>query len=151
MKNIFMAVMAVFLLIATFLPLNENEALASSAGKDTFVVIIDMKASKSQKLIADFLSKNKGEILNSFWLNNSILARVDSKTLFELRSFGEVDAIYPNFEVKIPKIQERAKTSAEQVQALTTWGIDRIDAPEVWATGVKGAGIREMQGFQEKV
>jgi len=96
-------------------------------------------ASSSQEFVLKFLSGEKGAVvLNTFWLTDVILANVTVDTLYKLNGLEAVEGIFENFEVTVPEPLDGSGVTSNGV----TWGLDRINATEVWALGFNGSGIR---------
>jgi len=96
-------------------------------------------ATRVQEGVLEFLmGEEDAVILNTFWLINAILANVTIDTLYELAYLEEVEEVFENFEVTVPQPMSESYVSSSDV----TWGLDRINAPEVWALGFNGSGIR---------
>jgi subtilisin family serine protease len=101
--------------------------------------VLKAHASSSQEFVLKFLSEEKGAVvLNTFWLTDIILANVTVDTLYRLTSLEVVAEIFENFEVTVPEPLNRSDVTSNGV----TWGLDRINATEVWALGFNGSGIR---------
>ncbi|MFQ5999427.1 MAG: S8 family serine peptidase, partial [Candidatus Bathyarchaeia archaeon] len=103
------------------------------------VDVLKTRVSGSQESVLEFLKGEKdAKVLNTFWLVNAILANVTVDTLYKLTDLETVEEIFENFEVTIIEPVNQGNISSSNV----TWGLDRIDAPEVWALGFNGSGIR---------
>ncbi|MDY6917316.1 MAG: S8 family serine peptidase [Chloroflexota bacterium] len=111
----------------------------SVAYKENVVPILKQHASRTQAPVLDFLTENEGNVLNSFWLNNSILVEVPLDILDDIARLPGVEDIFENFEVTV---SETAASDVGLSSSDVTWGLDRIDAPEVWSMGVTGAGVK---------
>jgi subtilisin family serine protease len=109
-------------------------------------------AEASQQQVKMFADQSAGiEVVNSFWITNAVLVevntnKVDLNTLARLRN---VEELHANFEASLPEQPEPesatdGKTAQVGPQAVdTTYGLDQIDAPEVWDEfGTKGEGAR---------
>lgn len=101
--------------------------------------VLRVHASGTQGRVLEFLNGERDvTVLNTFWLVNTILANVTIDTLHKLTYLEDVEEIFENFEVTIPEpLSETNITSSN-----STWGLDRINAPEAWALGFNGSGIR---------
>jgi len=56
---------------------------------------------RKQSDVIDFLDRGSGEVLNTFWIANAILAEVEVGALDELVGFDQVWKIHENFEVSV--------------------------------------------------
>ena len=106
---------------------------------DTTADVLRARATRVQERVLEFLRAEKDAVtLNTFWLINAILANVTIDTLYELTYLKEVEEVFENFEVTIPEPKSEGEIGSSNV----TWGLDRINAPEAWALGFNGSGIR---------
>lgn len=76
--------------------------------------------------------------IKGFWLNQSFLVRLPASQLDELARVPEVKRIYENRRVELPRAQPQGSTSATG----SRWALERIGAPQLWAAGYKGQGVR---------
>jgi len=102
----------------------------------------------AQSEILDFLEEGRGEVLNTFWLANAVLAEVEVGGLDDLVDFSNVRRVHANFEIEAQgsEISSQEKVFNFDGTSLSTpdvtWGLERIGAPEVWETGFDGTGVR---------
>lgn len=124
-------------------PLPENIATEIKGHYNLAVNTLKSWAEATQKRVVEFIVNNGGIILNRFWLDNVILVRVKVDLLKKIAVLDDVVKIFENFEVKIiePIVETRA-INVEPGQEVESWGIFKIRAPEVWAKGYLGEGIR---------
>ncbi len=119
---------------------------ASLSSVDPGEVVAELKrhAARSQKKVLQLLETRGGTVLNTFWLTNAILAEVPVDLLDELGFLNEVERLLENFSVRIPEPLEYEVLQhvGPYVVGDVTWGLDRIGAPEVWAMGITGSGVR---------
>jgi len=101
--------------------------------------VLRVHASGTQGRVLEFLNGERDvTVLNTFWLVNAILVNVTVDTLHKLTYLEDVEEIFENFEVTIPESISESDITSSNV----TWGLDRINAPEAWAQGFNGSGIR---------
>ena len=115
---------------------------ARLAGVEAAEVISTLKehARRTQAPIIEYLEKRGVEVLNTFWLANAILVKVEDKQILEeIGKLPQVRRIHPNFRVSVPKPKI---TSIKPKEGAVTWGLQRICAPDAWDMGYTGAGIR---------
>ena len=75
-----------------------------------------------------------------FWINNSILIRNASRDLVnEIAARSDVAYIRGNHTMKLDVVDAVAKPS--KGTDAVEWGIQKIRAPDVWATGNTGVGV----------
>ncbi len=111
-----------------------------SQGVDGVRRALKSYAYSTQSSIERLISKFGGVVLNSFWIANAMLVRIKTGYLPYIAESHIVERIVPNFEVQISElVKEENFTIASEV---TSWGIQRINAPEVWGMGYNGSGIR---------
>lgn len=98
-------------------------------------------ADYTQRNLINLILSEGGVVLNKFWLDNVVLARVPAGKISKIASLPEVVKIFENFEVHIiePVTKEETDVRSNQV---SSWGIFKIRAPEVWALGYTGQGVR---------
>ncbi|MCL0058695.1 S8 family serine peptidase, partial [Dehalococcoidia bacterium] len=130
----------------------EGVERAALGGLSTNAVVatLEARASETQAPIIKFLKTHDAYVHNTFWLNNLILATLDASLIPVLfNEFDEIEKVFPNFEVTIPEPvrealshQPRVKGGPNADSPPPTWGVERIRAPEVWAEGIDGTGVR---------
>jgi subtilisin family serine protease len=98
-------------------------------------------ADYTQKNLINLILSEGGVVLNKFWLDNVVLARVPVGVISKIASLPEVVRIFENFEVHViePVTREATDVKSDQV---SSWGIFKIRAPEAWALGYTGQGVR---------
>ncbi|MEO3994108.1 MAG: S8 family serine peptidase, partial [Desulfurococcaceae archaeon TW002] len=99
-------------------------------------------AEYTQRNLINLLVSEGGIVLNKFWLDNVVLAKVPVGLISKIASLPEVVRIFENFEIYVvdPVIKEEAEVRPGQ--QVSSWGIFKIRAPEVWALGYTGTGVR---------
>ena len=73
------------------------------------------------------------------WLDGSIVVKTSPLLVQALAQLPSVDVVFENFPVKLPKAQAFSEASAP---AGTPWHLQKIGAPQLWAAGYKGQGVR---------
>ena len=95
-------------------------------------------ANQSQSGLRTLLTK-RGVTYQPFWIINAIRITAGNDVLQEVAAQHEVERIVAEKTYQIPK-PEPGKT--EPKVNTVEWGIDRINAPQVWSTfGVRGEGM----------
>ncbi len=75
----------------------------------------------------------------TYWVSNAIRVTGDAEVVEVLAEDPKVDAIVPPFKFDIP---EPIEGTAEDTIDAIEWGIDRINANDVWSEfGVRGEGV----------
>ena len=95
-------------------------------------------AERTQRPVRDFLHLENAEV-NSFYIVNAISVKNCSATLArQLASFETVATIASDPWVSLPlPVQEPIVAERDGVE----WGIEKINAPSVWALGYSGQGV----------
>jgi len=107
---------------------------------DAVILELQAEAAETQAPVITYLNqKIDAEVLNTFWLSNIILVKANEETLIELATLTTVEAVLMNFNVTVPA-QEVGSEPSES--AALTWNIAKVRAPEVWAMGITGEGIK---------
>ena len=111
-------------------------------GKTHDMVVSTLKeyARSTQAPIESIVTQRGGEVLHSFWLMNAILVKADFNTILLLTTFDNVERIFPNYRITIEEPLSRTPINPDQ--SVESWGIFRIHAPDVWAMGYTGEGVR---------
>lgn len=111
--------------------------------RHAWVQHLQSTTNNAQSDLLNWLQRNSIEH-KSYWVNNTILIRAERSVLNTLAARNDVVFIYGN-----PKIQKRQpvpEPMAANVDNFATlagpeWGVAKINAPQVWAAGVTGAGV----------
>ncbi|MEM1921780.1 MAG: hypothetical protein QW615_03650 [Desulfurococcaceae archaeon] len=104
--------------------------------KDTLKIWSKLTQSK----VVKFIVENGGIVLNRFWIDNVIVAKVKPELIRKIASLDNVIWIFENFEIKIPRIESTIVINNTQI--VESWGIRRIQAPDAWSLGYTGEGVR---------
>ena len=86
------------------------------------------------------------EVLKRLWIANAILLEVntDEVSIERLTRINNVDRVHANFDLTLPTDPEQSESRADgpSADAETTYGLDQINAPEVWEEyDTKGDGV----------
>ncbi len=84
------------------------------------------------------LLKARGVPHRPFWVVDAIWARVDAADLDALARLPQVARIRAN--PRLPAGLPEARAAGKSAQAVE-WGVQRVDAPALWALGVRGEGV----------
>jgi subtilisin family serine protease len=90
-------------------------------------------------VISSYGLKLVADTKDTLWLDSSVLVRLPGKAIEVIGAISSVDVIFENFTVRIPKVMAQSTSSAP---AGMPWHLDRVGAPQAWAAGFKGAGVR---------
>lgn len=108
---------------------------------------LQKKALRDQAPLLRYLEKEKtkGKVseVKSYYIVNSVYAKVDESIVDKISKRPEVDSIWPNFQIKLT---ERAVSEIDSPKPLATenveWNIDHIRASDVWNEyGIDGSGV----------
>jgi subtilisin family serine protease len=126
--------------------------LASDADyKVRRAALVDMlraHADATQRNVRAWLDAH-GIAYRSYWITNVIEARLPPSALAALGAHSDVLRIESN--VKIPLSLPDGSTRGPASPASISWGVDKIEAPAVWAVGYNGQGVvvaGEDTGYQ---
>lgn len=101
---------------------------------------LERTARTSQASVVDAIESRGDHVVNSFWLENMLLARLTPETLGALTAMDAVEEIVPNFEVSVGPAPV---TDADAPREAATWGLERIGADVVQEEyGLTGEGVR---------
>lgn len=103
-------------------------------------------AGNSQVKIKSLLNKRKAEgkvkSLRDYWLVNMVACSVSKDVVKEILSMPEVEKIYEDKIVPIPKTQKlNAEIPEGGISDAGIWGLERIDAARMWNEGFRGDGV----------
>lgn len=96
------------------------------------------------KQLKDHLGKMKGrlkvQVAEGYWASQSVLVRLPESQVGSLLNVPGVRRVYRNQALGLAK--PVAKALASPSEAGNAWALERIGAPQMWASGLKGQGIR---------
>ena len=114
-------------------------------GEPDPIARLQAEAAESQEPVVEYIEETDGiELLNQFWLANALLVEVDTDVVSaeELLEQEGVDRLHENFELSIPE-PERVQSAGSGTNSEPTYGLDQINAPEVWDEfETRGAGVK---------
>ncbi|MEM2009728.1 MAG: carboxypeptidase regulatory-like domain-containing protein [Thermosphaera sp.] len=120
-------------------PLPDETKISVTGRYELAVSSLKSWAYITQEPIVRLINAKGGYVLNRFWLDNVVLARVPASMVKLLATHPDVVKIFENFKVEVIKPVEKMKVIESQV---SSWGIFKIRANEAWALGYTGQGIR---------
>ncbi len=91
--------------------------------------------------LAGFVNRalKQNQNFSQLWLDQSIFIKATPLQAQALALLPVVDQVFENFPVRIPKAVALSQSSAP---AGTPWHLSKIGAPQLWAAGFKGQGVR---------
>lgn len=105
-------------------------------------MVLKEHAASTQRNVLDLLQGRETEV-TSFWINNEIYVRnADLSLVEQLAEFPEVAEIVEEefFQLDVPVPSEEDVGNALRA-AEHEWGVQKVEAPQAWATGFNGQGI----------
>jgi subtilisin family serine protease len=84
-----------------------------------------------------------------FWIANTIAARLTAAQIAQLSTRGDIARI--DYDVPVPLQLPPPPAPRSADAACSAWGVDKIEAPAVWAEGFTGQGVvigGEDTGYQ---
>ena len=127
-----------------------DRARLSGLSEQEAVETMKTHAAQTQQNLLRFTGQTDGiEAVERFWILNGVLVEVntDEVSLEQLSRVEGVERVHPNFDVSLPEPEDSRQTSSDEFSASndgyeTTYGVDQINAPEVWDTfNTQGEGI----------
>jgi subtilisin family serine protease len=106
-------------------------------------------ADATQRDVRAWLDAN-GIPYRSYWIANVIQARLSRPAIDALASRNDVLRIEPNPSIPM-KLPQHVALEVPSVPDTISWGVNKIDAPLVWAMGYNGQGVviaGEDTGYQ---
>lgn len=83
----------------------------------------------------------RGIAYRAFWITNMIQASLSTEELAELAAWPEIDRLEPNVAMALRLPEPDDVSPAPEEVSATEWGINKINAPAVWAEGITGQGV----------
>lgn len=80
----------------------------------------------------------------AFWISNMVQATLSADDINTLAAFSEVARLEtnPSIAAKLPQANtSRAALARPETPTAVEWGLSKIRAPEVWASGITGQGV----------
>lgn len=113
--------------------------LPTKAQKGAFVTEqLRQTARQSQGPVIQALAAAGAEY-RPYWIANMIWVRGDEQLIRQLARRPDVAHLYANPRVRMP--EPAARTAAPLLPAGIEWGINKVNAPDVWAEGFTGQNI----------
>lgn len=118
----------------------------TQAKRQAWVEHLRMQASRNQAPLVAWLNKH-GIEHQTFWVANAVQAEVPTHLLEALAQRSDVAQLqYDGAQKRLPNTTNVSGSNADdsRIQAKSTqavpWGLRTIQAPEVWALGIRGQG-----------
>jgi len=77
----------------------------------------------------------------SFWVTNMLWVRGDATIVQRIASRADVAHIYANPAVQLDEPEQLNIPAINNAINSITWGVNKVNAPDVWAMGYDGTGI----------
>ncbi|MFO8110137.1 MAG: S8 family serine peptidase [Thermoplasmata archaeon] len=140
------------------LPSAPSDAISSARrnyGRSTAVEISKNHAETTQEPILEIVEQRGGEIINQFWLTNSIFAEVPVYELESIAQIPQIQGIHENFEFGLLDYEVNEigleDGNSDYLHSLVIgsdtpdpddeWHLDAINARDVWDEGYTGEGV----------
>jgi subtilisin family serine protease len=126
----------------------DDAEVTDSQSTASVVSTLKRQASSSQDALRQFASQRDGiTVQNTFWITNAVLLEVDTDAvgLGEIARMSGVTELHANFEVEAPQPRRASSTATagSQGEYNTTYGLDQVNATEVWdAYDTQGEGVK---------
>ncbi len=120
-------------------------AWAAESVKGNYRLAIDTLkewARYTQEPFVDYVKSLGGEVLHRFWIDNVVIVRIKASMIPELASYPGVVEVFENFKVHVLEPVAKHSVEVKPGQEVSSWGIFKINAPDVWAMGYTGEGVR---------
>lgn len=113
------------------------------ADRQQFVVdLLKSTATLSCSDVLSFLEHRRVQRLLPFWLVNGFYCETDPETIRLLAERPDVVFIDNGSpEAQLVEPVERRRANQDELDLAVAWGVDKINAPEVWALGYEGQGV----------
>ncbi|MBL7797235.1 MAG: S8 family peptidase [Saprospiraceae bacterium] len=132
-------------LLVVFREKSDLRAAAQVAGKTEkarFVYARLLETAERSQARARRILREHGAFANSFYLVNAIaVSKADAALAYMLAELPEVAALAPDPDVPMPLPEQRTTPGPVAERGAVEWGIEKINAPAVWAMGYTGQGI----------
>lgn len=121
-------------------PLDLAHTLSTKEAKSIYVFeTLRTFADASQQHIKALLASHDISF-QSLFIVNAIQARVPAPVLYELAALPEVMSITENAPIRMSEPVQGDETQIQNRSAIE-WGIERINADDVWALGIRGQNV----------
>ncbi|RLI39100.1 hypothetical protein DRO60_02180 [Candidatus Bathyarchaeota archaeon] len=97
-------------------------------------------AKATQAPVIAYIEERGGTVLNTFWLINLILVEGPAWLAKDVTRLSIVEEVVDVFNVTIPDVKRHER--GFEPHQIYEWNVERVRAPECWAMGITGAGIR---------
>ena len=130
----------VFVKMARDASLDQAAAMSRGAARRTRVFrTLSDHAATDQAAIKAFLAA-RGVASRTFWINNSLFIKNASAALVAALTARD-DVAYVRGNYLVPRHLPRFSGESGNGTQAVEWGVDRVRAPELWATGNTGQGV----------
>lgn len=126
-----------------------DQSRIASMDETAAVDSLKSHAAASQQDVLRFAAQRDGiEVQERFWILNGVLVEIDTSEV-DIRTLSRIEGVervHANFDVSLPEPERTGSTSVETTDGgdeyATTYGLDQINAPEVWSNlGTQGEGV----------
>lgn len=117
--------------------------IQDKTAKGFFVLNESLKAQATPQNVSTYLN-TQNVSFDRFWIVNAFRATLTKAQALEISAMPEVQSVIENASYfKSVTIEDLPQPLQKEstVEAYKNWGIDKINAPAVWALGYKGQGV----------
>ncbi|MBD3369580.1 S8 family serine peptidase [Candidatus Fermentibacteria bacterium] len=112
------------------------------ARQDFVIDALKNLANVSQADVIDFLSDANARNISSFWMGNFIYAEASRDVILEVSRRGDVWYVeYADPEGGLIEPVDRHDLTPEERGRDIAWGVEQINAPDVWSMGYEGDSV----------
>ncbi len=107
-----------------------NQANLTDQDRETTIDKLQNHSKKTRKSLENYAKNTQGiEIKNKFWISNTVLleTNLDNVSLQEIAGIDGVRQINRNH-----RIETQQSITTQSTDFNATWGVDRVNATEVW-------------------
>ena len=109
-------------------------AASGRAGRRSLIEVLQRDARRAQARTLAILRQHGVEPRARLWMINAVAATLPTRVIDELALLPEVERIEPDLPLRAPITRSAAIATA-------AWNLSAIRAPDLWATGQRGAGM----------
>ncbi len=119
----------------------DKMALKEEKGQYVYETLLQLSES-TQPPVRKVL-QDAGAPLQSFWVINALWSKGDLALVERLAQMPEVERVENNpvIHLNLPPQVTEAEMLSERANTAMSWGLTQINADDVWAMDIKGAGV----------
>jgi len=110
----------------------------SVGGRGGAVNTMKSRVGSSQSSLKRDLLSRGAEVKKEFWIANALLVEVKVSDLEQIKQRDDVERVHENFKIEAFRDTSANKEVEAQAGGDYTWGLERINVPQVWEMGISG-------------